>query len=85
MGERNYRIEVLRGYWNPAIPFTARCYVREDVTGQPTSRRRPGGSHERRGAASSGSATTYRGLRATLQTARLPKALGFLEEWATKK
>ena len=43
MGERNYRIEVLRGYWNPATPFTARCYVREDVTVQPTYPQTAGG------------------------------------------
>ena len=76
---------VLRGYWNPATPFTARCYVREDVTVQPTYPQTAGGF-----------ARTPRSSQLWLGydlpwTARdsadgaLAQALGFLEERATKK
>ncbi len=85
VGERRYRIEVLKGDWNPATPFTTRCYVREDVTVQPTYPQ-----------ASGGFARTPRSSQLWLGydlpwtacdsgDGALAQALGFLEERATKK
>ena len=31
LGRRTYRIEVLRSYWNPKVPFTTRAWVEETV------------------------------------------------------
>ena len=31
IGRRTYRIEVLRSYWNPKVPFTTRAWVEETV------------------------------------------------------
>src|SRR5437016_1380318 len=36
VNEQRYRIEVVKGYSNTAIPYSIRCYVEENVTVQPT-------------------------------------------------
>jgi hypothetical protein len=37
MDEQTYRIDVLKGYSTAAAPYTARCWVQQHVTVQPTA------------------------------------------------
>jgi hypothetical protein len=85
MDERRYRIEVLKGYWNPNIPYSARAYIEEDVTIQPTYAQSSKGFEEK--PRSMRIWVDYHLPWTSRDTAdgALTQALGFLSDGAKKK
>ena len=85
MDEETYRIEVLKSYSNPSVPFSTRAWIEEDVTVQPTYPQGPKGFERQPESREVWVDYDLPWTARDTADGALAQALGFLAEQAKKK